>query len=298
VTASAKTTKKYALLVNTKSRRGADCFAEAKKQILESGHTLIAAEEIMNPRTLPSVLQQTIRQKPDVLVVGGGDGTVSTAAGNLAGTDIVFALLPLGTTNNFARTAGVPLDIGGAIETALSGKAEKFDLAKADDRYFVNVASLGLSARIADNVNDTHKRYFGRLAYALTGMRQLLVHRPIRCVIETDGKTSEFRTNQLIIANGKYHSGIEISKTTSAQSGKLVVFSLDDGGKLRLMLNLLRFSVSGISRLQNHEVIRATEIQLTTSPRRKLEIDGEPSGATPVRILCEPDALTLLVPKV
>jgi YegS/Rv2252/BmrU family lipid kinase len=294
---AAKTTRKYALLINTKSRQGADCFAAAKKQIVESGHELVVAKKVTNPKQLTVLLQEMVAQKPDVLVVGGGDGTVSAAAGHLASSDTALALLPLGTTNNFARTAGLPLELDEAITVALEGQKAKFDIAKIGDKYFVNVASLGLSAKIASAVDDTHKKYFGRLAYALTGIRQLLTHHPVRCSIEAGGKTHEFTTNQLIVANGKYHSGLRISETASAQSGELVVFSLDDGNKLRLLFNLLLFSLRGISKLKSHEVIRAAEITLTTVPKRKVEVDGEPSAVTPATLVCIPDALSLLVPK-
>jgi diacylglycerol kinase (ATP) len=294
--AQKKSRKVYALLVNTKSRRGAEWFARAKAAIAESRHDLIAAEEISQPGQLPEQLKKLIAKKPDVLVVGGGDGTVSLAASLLVGGKIRLALLPLGTTNNFARTANVPLAFDEAMTVALGGKTARFDVGKAGDKYFVNVASLGLSAKIADRVSDKNKKHFGRAAYAFAGLRELILHRPVRCSIVADGKTYELRTNQLIIANGGYHSAIEISENTSAQSGKLVVFNMDNGSKLKLLMNLVHFYSHGIKTMTGHEVIRARRLQLTTVPKRKLELDGEPFAATPTTLECRPGAVVLLVP--
>ena len=97
---------------------------------------------------------------PNLVIVGGGDGTISDAVDHLAGTDIEVGLIPLGTTNNFARSLNIPLDIDSAIKTISKNGAHPVDLGNMNDDYFTNVAGIGISALVA-KTSPTNERKGG-----------------------------------------------------------------------------------------------------------------------------------------
>lgn len=296
-TAKKPTRKRYVLLVNAKSRRGLKHFEQAERYLAaHSSVELVMAKAVRRPTELQQELDRVLKAEPDVLVLGGGDGTVSAVIHALVHTPIKLAVLPLGTTNNFCRTLDIPLDFPAALKNCTDGRPAKADAAFDGTDYFVNVASLGLSTRIAHSVSHRGKKWFGRLAYGVAGIRELLTHRNVHCQITANGKTYRFRTHQLIIANGRYHSAIEFSPDASVRDGQLNVFSMDGGNRRTLIKNFVRYNLGGIDKLRGHTVITASEIRLTTKPRRRLEVDGELALRTPVTISCVPDALHVLVP--
>ena len=96
--------------------------------------------------------------RPDLLIVGGGDGSICEAARRLAYLDMALGILPLGTTNNFARTLGLPLNLAGATDVLAAGKVADVDLGRVGDDFFANLVSAGLSAYVAANVPHQLKR--------------------------------------------------------------------------------------------------------------------------------------------
>src|SRR3546814_20002025 len=83
-----------------------------------------------------------------MVIVGGGDGSISGAVDSFIGCDCVFALLPLGTANSFARTLGIPVDLDGAIDVIATGRRARIDLGAIDGDYFANVAAIGMPSLI------------------------------------------------------------------------------------------------------------------------------------------------------
>ena len=133
-------------------------------------------------------VEQALAARPALLIVGSGDGTVSQIAGRMAYRDTVLGFLPFGTTNNFARSLGIPPGLDAAVDVIVNGKVADVDLGRAGSRYFANVAGIGLSADVAASVSPWLKRRLGRTAYLLAGIRKLLRHHAFAADIEARGK--------------------------------------------------------------------------------------------------------------
>ena len=101
------------------------------------------------------------------LVVGGGDGTVSYAAGRVAGTQVVVGVLPLGTANDFARTLEIPKILPRRVPPSPMARVVDIDLGRANGEPFLNVASVGLSVAVTEALSPRLKRYLGPLAYSI-----------------------------------------------------------------------------------------------------------------------------------
>lgn len=291
-------TRTIVLLVNTHSRNGELGYKRAVEFLeRQPGIQLLASRPVNDPTLLDSTTDELLTFKPDIFIIGSGDGTISHVIDKLIGAEVVLGIIPLGTTNNYARTLGVPLELDQALRAVVEGQIRQVDLAHVEHDYFVNVASIGLSTRIARSVSRKLKRYIGRAAYALAGFKELLTHRAFTCIIEADGETIRFKTHQLVVANGSFHSGRRISDRAHVYNGKLVVFSMDDGRRWKLLVNFIRFNTGGLDVLKGNEVVIAQKLSLTTVPKRTIEIDGEVGPRTPVNLECIPRAIEVILPQ-
>ncbi|XQQ05805.1 MAG: diacylglycerol kinase family protein [Leptolyngbya sp. IPPAS B-1204] len=107
-------------LVNRRARKGQAKLAEAIGLLKQAGFELI--EELIEPgRSLTEVMQQH-RQQVDLVIVGGGDGTLNAAIAGLVDTQLPLGILPLGTANDLARTLNIPTDLAAACQIIANGK--------------------------------------------------------------------------------------------------------------------------------------------------------------------------------
>ena len=120
-----KQRRRAVLVVNTRSRHGARTYTEAKRLLVEAGMVLDAAYPVERAERLHEIVREEIAKGRKFIILGGGDGTISSVVDHFAYTKVVFGVLPLGTANSFARTLGIPLDLTGAIDLLVNGKVAK-----------------------------------------------------------------------------------------------------------------------------------------------------------------------------
>ncbi|WP_067488349.1 diacylglycerol/lipid kinase family protein [Actinomadura hibisca] len=298
------------LVVNSRSRRGRRRYAEARRLLREAGLEFDEVLPVTDPERLPELFAEVLAKEPDLVVVGGGDGTVAEAVGNLAHRDVALGVLPLGTTNNFARSLELPLDLPGAVAVLRDGKVADVDVgwfestgdpadASGDrEHIFANMVSLGLSVQVAEHVPHRLKAVLGRAAYALTAAWQLPRHAPFRAEVEIDGETHEMTTHQLNIANGAHHSGQRIARDASPDDRLLAVYRLGDRHRLRLASATMRHVLTGQWRSLDDDTFLTTDrVRVTTDPPMAVDVDGEIRGRTPVTIRLRGNALRVIVPQ-
>ena len=289
--------RRAVLVVNARSRRGRQRYAAARDRLLAAGVRLLGAYPVDRPGELEESLGAALASGADLLVAGGGDGTISTAARLLAHRDMALGLLPLGTTNNFARTVGVPLELDAAVRTLVEGKVIDVDLGLAGDRAFTNHVGIGLSADVMLKSPGLLKRLAGRLAYPVTAAALLTRHRPLRAVVRAGGRSHEFVTHQLYVANGGHHAGRPITADTDADDRLLVAYPVGGPTRRELLRETARNAATGHRRtLGDDPFLAVGELYLETDRPARVEVDGEPAGRTPMRIGLDPNALRLMAP--
>ncbi|PCD01805.1 diacylglycerol kinase [Sphingomonas spermidinifaciens] len=284
------------LIVNAHSRKGEALCSAAKQKLEAAGITLTAAHAVKDPGKLDAIVAGAVRSGAPMVVIGGGDGSLARLVRHVAGTDCVFAVLPLGTANSFARTLALPLDLDGAVETIAAGQLRRIDLGRIEDHYFVNAAALGLSPMIGDTVPHKLKRYLGRFGYLGWAIWCLTRFRPFRLTVE-DAK-GEHRTwaSEVRIFNGRFHGGVELIETTDVDSGDLVIQAVTGRSLWRLAFDWYAKVVRLKSRSANTIEFRGRELRLRTRPRQKISIDGECLARTPVTIRVAQAAVDVVVP--
>lgn len=283
------------LIVNTRSRIGAGAFGEAVDLLERAGIELLDTRAVGNPNHLADEVKQAISRAP-MVIVGGGDGTLSSAIDFFKGHDTVFALLPLGTANSFARSLGIPLDLEGAVNVVARGERRRIDLGCIGGDYFGNSAAIGLSPLIARTIPHKLKRYLGRAGYLLWAAYMGLRFRPFRLSIDDGHSKVTVWATEARIANGGFFGGVELVEGASFESGEIIVQVVTG----KSSGNLAKSWLSNMLKLRNRDKwqaeIRARELRLETEPQMDVTIDGEIAARTPIHICVMPDAVVIAAP--
>lgn len=286
-------------LVNGHSRQGREQFGPALAALRESGLHIKEAILARDKAETEALLKREIAQGANMVIAGGGDGTLSLCANFLAGTPVALAALPLGTGNTFARSIGLPIKMEDAVATIAAGHIEAIDVGKCNGVVFLNSVSLGFSASLAGALTGEVKKKLGLLAWPVTGLKMASRHRPLRVRVASKEENFVARTHQLMIANGRYVAGgIKASEDASLQDNELTVFAL--GGASRG-----EFIKSAINWILRHDFegpgTRSFQTQKLTvhslGRAAKANVDGELNHKTPLQIEVWPRALRVVVPR-
>ena len=280
-----------ALIVNARSRQGQRRFAEACAA-MDGLPFPVEAHPVTDPATLCDVLATALANKPDLVILGGGDGTISGLVDQLVGRKVVLGVLPFGTANSFARSLDIPLDIAGAVEVLRTGRPRRIDLGMIDDDYYANCATLGIAPQIAKTVPHGLKKVAGKLGYLAWAAWEFLRFRPFTLIV--DGE--RLRVVEVRISNGPFHGGTEIVESADVASGEIVVQAVVGHAKRRLVKNWAASFVGHQSRHENVREFRGRSIRLATEPVLPVSIDGEVLAHTPVTARIAAGVIEVMAP--
>jgi diacylglycerol kinase family enzyme len=237
----------------------------------------------------------------DAVVVGGGDGTISTVAGVLAGTGIPLGLLPLGTLNHFAKDLGLPLDLDGAVAAIAAGVPRPIDVAEVNDKVFVNNSSIGLYPYMVLD-RDRRRRLHGLAkwtAMALAAFRALRYLPVRRLSIRAEGWSEPCRTPCLFIGNNEYSLAMpELGRRASLQDGALCLYVARAQGRLHLLWLALRAALGFFEEMRDLRNLTVASVEIDARTSRLLVArDGEVEFLRPpLRYRARPGALQVLLP--
>ena len=234
----------------------------------------------------------------DRVVLAGGDGTMNAAAPALLDTGLPFAVIPLGTGNDLARTLGIPEDPAAAARVAAEGRLRAIDVGMANDVPFFNVASVGFGVDLTRALTGDAKRKWGKLGYAVAGLRVLARMRPFSAAIRCGDQVVRSRTVHVAVGNGRhYGGGMTVSERSEIDDGKLNVFSLEVGGVWGLLRLLPALRRGDHGRWQEVLAAEGREVEIRTRRRRAVNTDGEITTRTPVLFRVLPGAVRVFVPQ-
>jgi diacylglycerol kinase family enzyme len=238
----------------------------------------------------------------DVVVMGGGDGTMSAGAGGLAGTGKPMGLLPRGTLNHFARDLGIPTELEAAVRNVAEGRVREVDVVEANERVFVNNSSFGLypaavSLRNAWTERHGMQKWEAMARAALDTLRRFPV---VRLTLRLPEGTRNVTTPMVFIGNNRYETKLfALGKRPALDEGELWVYLARDVGRFRFVRLALRALVGRLDDSRDFQGVCAREI-LVEDRRRELRVafDGEVSHvAPPLLYRIRPRALRVIVPR-
>ncbi len=293
-----------ALIVNTRSRSGEQVFFRALDRLQELGVPLGATYAIRDPVRLPETVREVLGDGSgyETLILGGGDGSVSSVVDFLAHHHVTLGLLPLGTANDFARTLDIPPDVDGACDAIANGKVVDVDLGLAGDNYYVNVASVGLGVGATEALTPWAKKNIGALAYPVAAISAFLRHQPFSArLVFPDGDhepVEHDRLLQVAVGNGKFYGGgMVVAPGSGIDDKSLDVYTIQLG-RHRDLFGVARYLKSGdFIRNESVSQYRTARVRLETDPQMAVNIDGELVATTPQDFSVADNALKVLVPQ-
>ncbi len=230
----------------------------------------------------------------DLLICMGGDGMIRDMIPALVGTDVPLGIIPSGTGNDLSRALGISRDMRGAVETLRTGAVRSIDVGTLDGIYFANIASSGLDAAVAAEINR-RKLGSGTVAYICALMRMLPGFRPAEFELDLDGRRVQFRGMLTAIANtSSYGGGMLIAPNASPSDGMFDIVTVEAMSKpefLRCFPGV--FSGKHISH-PKVKAYRASKVAISADPPQPVMVDGDVLRTTPQVLEIIPGALKVI----
>ncbi|NUR13146.1 MAG: hypothetical protein HOQ20_15110 [Bradyrhizobium sp.] len=221
-----------------------------------------------------------------LVIVGGGDGTISAAASALAGTETSLGILPLGTLNHFARDLQIAANLQEAVQLIASGKERQVDIAEMNGRVFINNSAIGLYPLMVID-RDLQRRRLGRskrLAMIVASFRTLLRfgHRRLALTVNEE-RHARVDTPLLFVGNNDYRTDIGApGQRESVEGGVLSVYVMRKKTRRGLIAASIR---ALLNRSRPDDMVRIDGVsRLRVSSRKRhlaVSLDGEVVRAEP-----------------
>jgi diacylglycerol kinase family enzyme len=256
----------------------------------------------IEPADLPTALKQCQKMHIKKIIIGGGDGTVNTAANILADTPTVLGILPLGTFNHFSQDLGVPLDLEKAVQNSVQSTPRLIDVAEVNGRVFVNNASLGIYP-YAVRRRKLYQQQLGIPKIAAMGYALLNAfwHLPLfESRMNINGIEIPIKSPFIFIGNNHYTiESFGIVQRRLLNEGQLSLFYTHQPKRLILIKMACQALIMNQNDISDLEQIKAPAVIVYSSSYKsvKLTVDGEViTLSSPLHFRIRPQTLRVLCP--
>ena len=279
----------------------ADEKATAAVREALSGADIDCDIELVDGAAIVEQARASAERGDPLLIVGGGDGSVSAAAGALAGTETRLGILLLGTLNHFARDLGIPLELEEAAAAIAAGAERRVDVAEVNGRPFINNAAIGLYPLMVLD-RQTQQSRLGRskrLAVVVASLRTMWNFHAWRLRLTADAGEERVETPLLFVGNNEYQLTLPAAgRRNSLEDGKLSVLVMRSKSLPGFLAATAR-ALIGRQRDDDMEDLGGVKQLKVDSTRRRLMIgiDGETAMLeTPLTFRIRPRALGVIAP--
>jgi len=290
-----KKLEKSVIGVSTPKTTAAEIIKEVKKSCVKEKIKL-DIEFTKHPMHAME-LAKGAKNKYDIVIVAGGDGTVNEVINGIIGSKIILAIIPFGSTNVLALELGIPFNAKEASELIAHGKRLKIDLGHAKtsegSRYFSMMVEAGFVPKLIEGVNLKIRKRWGNLSYLLSGIRQLLTYKWYNIHVEHKSRSVGYLA---IVSNSKDYAGeYQIAEKASITDGLLdlvVINRKGFGGIIKFLSSVL---IGKSNTFLRGEYYQIKEAHIYCRHKMLVQVDGELMGTAPVDVKVAPKALTVMV---
>jgi diacylglycerol kinase family enzyme len=251
--------------------------------------------------SLPAAARRAVASEADVVVLGGGDGTLSTGAAALVGSHKSLGILPLGTLNHFAKDIGIPLDLDQAVATIARGHVKEVDVGEVNGRTFLNNSSIGLyPSAVAHREELRHRHGGGKWPAMLNACVDVFRRFPLLAVtLQVEDRAVALTTPFIFVGNNRYEMSLfSLGTRTSLQGGELSIYLTRNGGRMGLLRLAFRALLGRLAQDRDFHSLMVPGVEIRTRRRSlRVSLDGEVVWmASPIRYSLRPRALRVLAP--
>jgi lipid kinase YegS len=246
--------------------------------------------------------QEAMQDGIEVLVAGGGDGTINEVVNGVLAADtapeMAVAVLPLGTANDFSRGCGIPLEPYEALKLATEGNPVHIDVPSANGVFFANVASGGFGAEVTVGTNPQLKKAMGGGAYALTGIVTAAKMAPYAGKFTSADEMAEGEFIVLAVGNARQAGGgFQVTRNAMLDDGLMDVMAITDfqTTDLGLVIQETQDFANTDNQFVHYRQVPAFEIELESA--LPINLDGEPQRWDHIKFEILPKCLPVVLPE-
>lgn len=247
-------------------------------EVMEKSKKKYKIVKTKKPKDAINISISGIKEGFSTIVAIGGDGTINEVASGLVmlgkGT---LGIIPAGTGNDLARTLNIPFNPREALNVILNNKISAIDIGFANEKFFINLASVGFDSEIVKNTEAIKKVIKGKFAYTIGLLKTLLTYKGKKLKIKIDNKELERDILLLAVGNGKYYGGgMKICPMASMDDGLFHVCIIKNISKLKLFfLFPLVFKGKHLKFKKYVEIHKTKNVEIISLDRAYLNVDGE-----------------------
>ena len=274
--------------------KGLKTAGEIKEQLV--GLTLDPDISIAKTsRGINSFITKVKRRKPDVVLVAGGDGTISTIIKGLQDQPVTFGLIPTGSMNNIGQSIGLGDELAEAVEVINQGHVEKMDLGLINGRVFIESVGFGLVAEIMNRVGeqDSKKEVLKVVRHTLAEVVTTDTH---KVHMKADDRELDFETVWLTVTNTGRAAAALVDPSSNVHDHLLEVVYCEPIDSTELARYTMAFVRNSHIREEKFHRLRAKKIELTLPKKVQIHIDGELIEAKKLTISIIPSAIKVFTP--
>ncbi|MEH7122545.1 diacylglycerol kinase [Bacillus sp. JJ1532] len=257
-------------------------------QKLETAGYETSCHATTGPGDATKAARMAVERKYDLVVAAGGDGTINEVVNGLAEQAYrpKLGIIPVGTTNDFARALHIPRDIEAAADIIVKGDRIPVDIGRINDKYFINIAGGGRLTELTYEVPSKLKTMLGQLAYYLKGIEMLPSIRSTEVSIEYDGKLFEGEAMLFLVGLTNSVGGFEKLAPDSSINDGLFSLLILKKTNLADFIRIATLAVRG-EHINDPQVIytQANRIKVQSSEKLQLNLDGEFGGLLPAEFV-------------
>ncbi|HEY8285064.1 MAG TPA: YegS/Rv2252/BmrU family lipid kinase [Chloroflexota bacterium] len=291
------------LVLSPRAGRARRAMDRMHAALAREGLRVKAVLDVQDSRLLDHWIGLPEGERP-LIVAAGGDGTVGAVANQVARAGAVMGILPLGTSNDVARSLAIPMRIESAVAllgrgTVTAIEAGRVEFADGTCRYFLHAAAAGLNVAFARMATRASlRKRLGRLSYLVSAVAALGERRPFTCVLELPGHERSFQLLHLSVINAPVFGGFLNLRLAESDlhDRRLDVLAIEHGDSLRLFLAGAALLLGWTPRIGGIHLYHVPRLTVRVDEPLIFTLDGELAGRLPATFTLVPEAIRVVVP--
>jgi YegS/Rv2252/BmrU family lipid kinase len=294
---------RHSVVLASESAGDASDFANARAALEDAGLRIDKVFAVEDVAELTGLLSGT--DDPPLVVAAGGDGTVSAATNAIGTTGALLAILPLGTSNDVARSLGIPPDPIEAVDVIVNGRSCDIEKGQVqidgedEPRAFLHAATAGLNVEFAELATKPSLRArFGRLTYPIAAARAIRDYEPFECTLEYLGHRESFSAVHISVSTTPVFGGVLGMRVPGASltDGLLDVIVVERLSIARLALAVADNFLGRHRPVHRVHTMKVPAVRISAAGQR-ITLDGELIGELPARFEAQPKGVRVIVPR-